>query len=64
MRRDQAITRYQRFQKEEGGRTHITKCQISKERLEGIDKRCLGNKWGNLEKIPVTSSRILVLGHM
>ena len=28
MRRDQAITRYQRFQKEEGGRTHIINSQI------------------------------------
>ena len=48
-----------------GGRTHIiivklsiTKHQISKERLEGVDKQCLGNQWRNLGKMPATSSQI------
>ena len=36
----------------------ITKHQISKERLEGVDKQCLGNQWRNLGKMPATSSQI------
>ena len=36
----------------------ITKRQISKERLEGVDKRCLGNQRRNLGKMLLTSSRI------
>ena len=37
----------------------ITIHQISKERLEGIDKWYLGNQWRNLGKISITSPRIL-----
>ena len=72
MRKEQAITKYKRIKKEkqknkmgEGeGLTSlvvkllITKHQISKERLEGVDKQCLGNQWRNLGKMPATSSQI------
>ena len=36
----------------------ITKCQISKERLEGVNKWGLGNQRRNLGKMPIISSQI------
>ena len=62
MRKDQAITKYQRFKRGGGGvgltslavKLLITKRQISKECLEGVDKWCLGNQWRNLGKMPAT----------
>jgi len=65
MRKDQAITKYQRLKKRRGKglrssvvKLSIIKCQISKERLEGIDKRRLGNQWRNLGKKLATFSWI------